>query len=73
MCQVFCENLTCSVGPFAEGKFCMDRCSKGGKIMKVVIVDDDRLVSMSLKTILESDKNITVAACGQDGEEAVAL
>ena len=41
--------------------------------MKVVIVDDDRLVSMSLKTILESDKNITVAACGQDGEEAVAL
>ena len=46
----------------------MDRCSKGGKIMKVVIVDDDRLVSMSLKTILESDKNITVAACGQDGE-----
>ncbi|MGN0414990.1 MAG: response regulator [Agathobacter sp.] len=41
--------------------------------MKVVIVDDDQLVSISLKTILESDKNITVAACGQDGEEAVAL
>ena len=23
MCQVFYENLTCSVSPFAEGKFCM--------------------------------------------------
>ena len=41
--------------------------------MKVIIVDDDQLVSMSLKTILESDENITVAACGQEGEEAVKL
>ena len=41
--------------------------------MKVIIVDDDQLVSMSLKTILESDENISVVACGQDGEDAVAL
>ena len=37
--------------------------------MTVIIVDDD----LSLQTILESDENIRVAACGQDGEEAVAL
>ena len=41
--------------------------------MKVIIVDDDQLVALSLQTILESDENIRVAACGQDGEEAVAL
>ena len=41
--------------------------------MNVIIIDDDQLVSMSLQTILESDENIRVAACGQDGEEAVAL
>lgn len=41
--------------------------------MNVIIIDDDQLVSMSLQTILESDENICVAACGQDGEEAVAL
>ncbi len=41
--------------------------------MKVVIVDDDSLVTMSLKTILESDEQIEVAACGHDGESAVAL
>lgn len=27
LCQVFVENLVCSFGPFAEGKFCMDRSS----------------------------------------------
>ena len=41
--------------------------------MKVIIVDDDQLVALSLQIILESDENIRVAACGQDGEEAVAL
>ena len=30
--------------------------------MKVVIVDDDRLVATSLKTIVESDKDIEVVA-----------
>lgn len=41
--------------------------------MRVVIVDDDQLVTISLKTILEADKNIQVIALGRDGEEAVSL
>ena len=41
--------------------------------MKVVIVDDDRLVAMSLKTIVESDKDIEVLATGNSGEEAINL
>ena len=41
--------------------------------MRVVIVDDDRLVAVSLKTILESDAAITVAALGYSGEDAVIL
>lgn len=41
--------------------------------MNVVVVDDDRLVATSLKTILESDDTISVAAVGYDGTEAVTL
>ena len=41
--------------------------------MKVVVVDDDQLVAISLKTILESDSQVTVAATGNDGKDAVAL
>lgn len=41
--------------------------------MNIVIVDDDQLVSLSLKTILEAAGNIHVSAVGRDGEEAVAL
>ena len=41
--------------------------------MKVVVVDDDQLVAISLKTILESDPQVTVAATGNDGKDAVAL
>lgn len=41
--------------------------------MRVVIVDDDSLVAISLKTILEADKGIEVAATGQNGKEAIAL
>ena len=40
---------------------------------KVVVVDDDQLVAISLKTILESDPQVTVAATGNDGKDAVAL
>lgn len=39
--------------------------------MKIVIVDDDQLVAISLKTILEADPDIEVAATGQDGGEAI--
>lgn len=41
--------------------------------MKIVIIDDDELVCMSLKMILEADKNVTVAATGRDGSEALPL
>lgn len=41
--------------------------------MKVVVVDDDQLVAISLKTILESDSQVFVAATGNDGKDAVAL
>ena len=43
-----------------------------GQFMKVVIVDDDKLVAMSLKTIVESDKDIEVLATGSSGEEAIS-
>ncbi|MBS7008308.1 response regulator transcription factor [Anaerostipes sp.] len=41
--------------------------------MKIIIIDDDRLVSSSLKTILEASPDITVLALGSDGAEAVSL
>lgn len=41
--------------------------------MRVVIVDDDKLVCVSLKTILEADDEITVAATGNSGDDAINL
>lgn len=41
--------------------------------MNVVIVDDDNLVCISLKIILESDPDITVLGTGNDGEDAIRL
>ena len=41
--------------------------------MRIVIVDDDKLVAISLQTILEADEEITVAGLGGCGEDAVAL
>ncbi|MDD3795826.1 MAG: response regulator transcription factor [Lachnospiraceae bacterium] len=41
--------------------------------MKIIIVDDDCLVSGALKTILEASREIQVAAVGADGSEAVTL
>lgn len=43
------------------------------KKLKIIIVDDDMLVAMSLKTILETDENIEVVDIGNDGTEAVEL
>ena len=40
--------------------------------MKIVVIDDDKLVALSLKTILES-KGITVAAMGHSGSEVLGL
>lgn len=41
--------------------------------MKVIVIDDDRLVSVSLKTILEADPEIEVVALGNSGGEAIVL
>lgn len=41
--------------------------------MRVLIIDDDQLVSLSLKTILEADGQVEIAGIGNSGEEAVAL
>lgn len=41
--------------------------------MKVVIIDDDQLVSMSLKIILEKEPDIEITAIGNDGVDALPL
>jgi DNA-binding NarL/FixJ family response regulator len=41
--------------------------------MKIVIVDDDNLVCLSLKTILEATTEVEVLAIGNDGRDAIAL
>lgn len=41
--------------------------------MKVIIVDDDQLVSLSLKTILEAQPDIEVVALGRNGQDAISL
>ncbi len=41
--------------------------------MNIVVIDDDKLVALSLKTILESTGKVTVAAMGSDGSEASDL
>ena len=41
--------------------------------MNIVLIDDDQLVCMSLKMILEADGSIHVTAIGHDGSEALSL
>lgn len=41
--------------------------------MRVLIVDDDKLVALSLKTILEADASIRVADMGYSGADAIRL
>ncbi len=41
--------------------------------MNIIIVDDDQLVSISLKTILEASSNINVIEIGRNGEDAIRL
>lgn len=41
--------------------------------MRVLIVDDDNLVALSLKTILETDRQIEVAGIGNNGPDAISL
>lgn len=44
-----------------------------GMKIKVIVIDDDHLVALSLKTILEASGNIDIAATGKDGIEALEL
>ena len=41
--------------------------------MNIIVIDDDKLVALSLKTILESTGKVTVAAMGESGQQAVEL
>lgn len=41
--------------------------------MKIIIIDDDKLVALSLKTIFEAQADITVMAMGENGNDAVKL
>lgn len=41
--------------------------------MKIIIVDDDQLVSLSLKTILEATKEFQIIAMGNNGKDAIRL
>ena len=41
--------------------------------MKIIVVDDDHLVSTSLKKIIEADSDLQVTTTGNSGEEAITL
>ena len=41
--------------------------------MNIVVIDDDNLVALSLKTILESTGKVNVLAIGDCGEKAIEL
>lgn len=41
--------------------------------MRVVVVDDDKLVCASLKTILEVEEDISIVGIGHNGKEAIEL
>jgi DNA-binding NarL/FixJ family response regulator len=41
--------------------------------MRVVVVDDDPLITMALKTILSADPQVEVCACGSSGAEGIDL
>ena len=42
-------------------------------IASIILIDDDQLVTLSLKTILESTGSVQVLATGTSGAEAIAL
>lgn len=41
--------------------------------MNIIIIDDDYLVTASLKTILEASQKVNVLATGENGEDAIRL
>ena len=42
-------------------------------MIRIVICDDQAIVTEGLQVILESDPNLTVIAIGQDGSQAIEL
>ena len=42
-------------------------------MIKVIIIDDDKFICASLKTILQADPDIEIIAVGTSGEEAIGL
>ncbi|AXX64698.1 MAG: response regulator transcription factor [Lactobacillus sp.] len=40
-------------------------------MLKIVVVDDDRLVTQALTTIINANSNLQVVACGHDGKQAI--
>ena len=41
--------------------------------MKILLVDDDKIVCQALKTILEAEEGIEISAIGNDGTDAIEL
>ncbi|WP_346869664.1 response regulator transcription factor [Clostridium sp. UBA5119] len=41
--------------------------------MRIIIIDDDKLIAASLKTIIETSSDIKVISLGYSGEEAIEL
>jgi len=41
--------------------------------MKILLVDDDKIVCQALKTILEAEEDIEISAIGNDGTDAIDL
>lgn len=41
--------------------------------MKVIVIDDDAIVAVSLKTILTAEGDVEIPELGSDGEDALAL
>jgi DNA-binding NarL/FixJ family response regulator len=41
--------------------------------VKIILVDDDKLITESLKIILSQDENIEIIATGQNGKQAIML
>lgn len=41
--------------------------------MRVLLIDDDKLVCISLKTILEAEEDIEVVGCGFSRNDAIEL
>lgn len=44
-----------------------------GSSMRIAVVDDDKLVCASLKTIIEAEADLTVVGIGHNGQEAIDL